>query len=357
MGRNSTHGDSRATGSKSCRFAARFSRRQLIAGMTGAPLVGGLLLGALKKRGWASCEEEVLLAQQGNSGEDKANPPTLSHKTDSPAAIEGLKGQVPKGKIGKVELSRLILGGNLIGGWAHARDLVYVSPLVQNYHTREKIYETFRLAEACGINTFLTNPILFPAITDYWKEEGGKIQFISDCGGRTLAEGIKTSIDHGACACYLHGSRSDGAVAREDFDQIEQGLELIRRNGLPAGIGAHRLETVKACVERGYKPDFWMKTLHHTDYWSAQHPTERKNIWCRKPDETAAFMSELEQPWIGFKTLAAGAIQPQVGFKYAFDNGADFICVGMFDFQIVQDANIALGVLDGDLDRQRPWYG
>ncbi|MBC8869634.1 MAG: hypothetical protein H8E44_09465 [Planctomycetes bacterium] len=346
----------RDAGSKSCRFASRLSRRQLIAGLTGVPFVGGLMLEVLKKRGWASFEEELLLAQQESSGQEKADAITRSGKNDSLARLEDLKGKVPKGKIGKVEVSRLILGGNLIGGWAHARDLVYVSPLVQAYHTREKIYETFRLAEASGVNTFLTNPILCPAITDYWKDEGGKIQFISDCGGRTLSEGIKKSIDQGACACYLHGSRSDGAVAREDFDLIEQSLELIRRNGLPAGIGAHRLHTVEACVERGYQPDFWMKTLHHTDYWSAKAETERNNIWCRKPEETVAFMKDLQQPWIAYKTLAAGAIRPEEGFKYAFENGADFLCVGMFDFQIVQDANIALGVLDGDLDRQRPWY-
>jgi len=43
--------------------------------------------------------------------------------------------------------------------------------------------------------------------------------------------------------------------------------------------------------------------------------------------------------------------------KYAFANGADFICVGMFDFQIVQDANIAAEVLGSKLNRQRKWFG
>ena len=100
-----------------------------------------------------------------------------------------------------------------------------------------------------------------------------------------------------------------------------------------------------------------MKTLHHTDYWSAQHNTERNNIWCRKPEETVALMRNLEQPWIAYKTLAAGAIRPEVGFKYAFANGADFICVGMFDFQIVQVAKTAVEVLGSKLNRQRKWFG
>jgi hypothetical protein len=66
-------------------------------------------------------------------------------------------------------------------------------------------------------------------------------------------------------------------------------------------------------------------------------------------------MENLEEPWIAFKTLAAGAIHPDVGFQYAFENGADFICVGMYDFQIVDDANIAAKILASNLKRNRPW--
>jgi len=69
------------------------------------------------------------------------------------------------------------------------------------------------------------------------------------------------------------------------------------------------------------------------------------NLWCSEPVETAAFMQSRPEPWIAFKTLAAGAIEPERGFKYALENGADFLCVGMYDFQIVDDVNIALKVM------------
>jgi hypothetical protein len=54
--------------------------------------------------------------------------------------------------------------------------------------------------------------------------------------------------------------------------------------------------------------------------------------------------------------LAAGAIEPKDGFKWAYDNGADFICVGMFDFQVVNNVNIAIDCLK-NTNRTRPWYG
>ncbi len=254
----------------------------------------------------------------------------------------------------------MILGGNLIGGWAHARDLIYVSDLVKAYHHDEKVFETFQLAEACGVNTILTNPVLCRVIGEYWKKCGGKIQFISDCGGSDVVNMIQQSIDGGACACYVQGGTADALVEKGDFDTIEKALDLIRKNRIPAGIGGHKLSTIQACVEKGFQPDFWMKTLHHTNYWSAKPEKQQDNIWCEKPDETVAFMEGRQEPWIAFKTLAAGAIHPKVGFKYAFESGADFVCVGMYDFQMVADVNIALDVLGqlekGGIQRQRKWY-
>jgi len=65
-------------------------------------------------------------------------------------------------------------------------------------------------------------------------------------------------------------------------------------------------------------------------------------------------METLLQPWIAFKILAAGAIDPQAGFQHAFESGADFICVGMYDFQVVDNANMAMGVLNSDFRSKRP---
>jgi len=61
-------------------------------------------------------------------------------------------------------------------------------------------------------------------------------------------------------------------------------------------------------------------------------------------------------PVMGFKVLAAGAIEPKDGFKWAYDNGADFICVGMFDFQVVSNVNIAIDCLK-TTNRKREWFG
>ncbi len=75
------------------------------------------------------------------------------------------------------------------------------------------------------------------------------------------------------------------------------------------------------------------------------------------PEKTIEFMKKVAKPWVAFKVLAAGAIHPGDGFKYAFENGADFICVGMFDFQVIEDSIVTKDVLKGIKNRQRSWRG
>jgi hypothetical protein len=123
-----------------------------------------------------------------------------------------------------------------------------------------------------------------------------------------------------------------------------------------------------AVEEAGIEPDFYMKTLHRGNYWSATPPEQRvefnvdsgsahdhDNIWSITPEKTIEFMNRVPRPWIAFKVLAAGAIHPREGFKYAFENGADFVCVGMFDFQIRENAIIARNTVASTQTRLRPW--
>jgi hypothetical protein len=113
-------------------------------------------------------------------------------------------------------------------------------------------------------------------------------------------------------------------------------------------------------------PDFYMKTLHDTNYWSKRRPDQLQevidnygvdNYWCMDPKETIAYMDELQRPWIAYKVLAAGAIDPKAGFRHAFQNGADFLAVGMFDFQIAEDVAVANEILKAAQNRERIWYG
>jgi hypothetical protein len=282
--------------------------------------------------------------------------------------------EMPRGKIGKLGISRLIVGGNLTSGNAHSRDLLYVSPLVKRYFTDEKIFETWALCEKNGINTAITrlDDQTIRLIHRYWKEKGGKIQWMVQIKPKVRSleafkADTKLAVDHGVVGAYVQGSMADEMVKDGCTALIGEALQDIKDRGVIGGIGAHCLEVPVACEKAGFKPDFYMKTLHGSGYWSFNprgepwepfHPISPRsgdNVWCTNPEETVEFMKKVECPWIAFKVLAAGSIPPRQGFRFAFEKGADFACAGLFDFQVQQDAWIVSDLLSGKLERPRPW--
>jgi len=279
----------------------------------------------------------------------------------------GSKGTMPSGRIGKLTVSRLISGGNLISGWAHSRDLHYVPSLMRAYNTPEKVLDTLQLLEEHGVNAIIADPRknVKEVLARYWKERGGRIQWIAEGhpGVDDWQTDIKASIDFGASAVYVQGVIGDKWLKQGCLDLLGKCVDLVKRQGVPAGIGAHKLEVIVASEKNGYGAEFYVKTLHHRNYWSAQRPDQTQdvvdnpadNYWETDPQKTIAFMQEVQKPWIAFKTLAAGAIRPESGFKYAFENGADFICVGMFDFQVQQNVTLVRNLLPSCQNRERAW--
>ncbi|HYG36357.1 MAG TPA: hypothetical protein VEC99_16305, partial [Clostridia bacterium] len=115
-----------------------------------------------------------------------ASTPEAPTTTQSGAA-EPEQNTLPKGKIAGREFSRLMMGGNLIGGWAHSRDLSYVSTLMRRYNTPSKIRETLEIGERMGItaiNTWVMDDN--SQIFEHWNA-GGKMEWFAqvrlDAGG------------------------------------------------------------------------------------------------------------------------------------------------------------------------------
>lgn len=295
----------------------------------------------------ASFEERSLLARAQDARTDQ---PTLK----SPQV------RMPTGRLGTLAVSRLICGGNLISGFAHSRDLLFVSPLLQRYFTDEKVFETLARCEVRGVNTAIlrVDNDTLRIITRYRRERGGHIQWIAQAKATEdeLTGDAQRAIDNGAVGVYLHGGVCDGFVGTGKIDLIGRFLAFVRENRVLAGVAGHDIAVPIECQKAGLKPDFYLKTHNSKSYWSAGPLPRHDSVWEETPDATRAFMQTVRRPWIAYKVLGAGAIHPREGFAYAFQSGADFICVGMFDFQIDEDVELACAAVAAAQNRQRPWY-
>ncbi len=300
----------------------RIGRRNLLKTSFGCGLLGGI-----------SYEHRALAAQ-------------LVDRSDYGRVKEPVKG-LQRGKLARYEISRLIIGGNLISGSAHAGNLLYQSALMTHYFNTEKILETWALAEQNGINTTLmrADPHIIEHYRKFTRERGGKLQWIAQSAPEQgdPVENAKRARDNGAIAMYLHGGVSDKLIQKGNVQEIGRVVEGIRKTGLVAGIGAHVLATARACHQAGLDPDFYMVTVNRVSYY------------CSEPAEVAEFMKAIKRPWIGFKVLGAGRETPPDGFRHAFERGADFIAVGMFDWQVRDGAAYVQEMVAKGIERNRAW--
>ncbi len=329
----------------------------------------------LSRRGFLGSSVAAMAATGTALGADaqkKTSPadpkPTVNASDSSDAKSQAM----PYGMLGKAKISRLMLGGNLVSGYMHCRDLRYVSRLFRAYVTEEKLMETFKVAEENGINTVFESGAVL--VRKYNKQYGGHMQIIPSVhpavgqSEQKLKDEIKHQVDSGVPALYVWGVAGDKLVQAGETRLIAKAVEFIKSHGIPAGVGSHSLLVPMACEKEKVPCDFYVKTFHSDDYPSATPKELRKewiwleggkgwydNMWCINPEETIEFMRTVTKPWVAFKILAAGAIPPRQAFAHAFNNGADFIAVGMFDFQIKENSELTRRLVEREQKRRRPW--
>ncbi len=348
-------------------MSKKLSRRRFLA-------QSAALSGAAAALTGCSFEEKALLAHQDEEDNEES---LLAEKP-----VKGL----PMGRIGNVKISRVIIGSNLFAGGAHARNLQYVSDLMSRYFTEEKILDTLQLCEANGINTNVGGGDM---VNLYNKQRGGKMQVIGqlDPGHydwsddkntdgtisitkEDIRESVEAAAKEGCVGAFLLGCRGDRWVKVKRFDMLEEFVSCVKKNGMIAGIGGHDKRVPMECEKAGIDVDFYFKTIHPESYWGAIKeedkrpfvvdsfgPYDNDCMWELYPQETIDFMKTVKKPWIGYKVLAAGAVQPKEAFQFAFENGMDFACVGMFDFQVRDNVRTAKKILAKDevKNRTRAW--
>jgi hypothetical protein len=244
------------------------------------------------------------------------------HAVDGTAA-EPAAAELPKLRLGNVEVTRLILGSNPFFGYAHQPG--DIGRQMVEYYTDERIMEVMDQAAALGVTT-VTAPPDSRWIKLYHKylEKGGKIRtWLAQAHGdpRKMKEEISRAVKAGAKAVFIQGHRTEDTYAAGKFDQVRSWVEHIKSLGVPAGLAAHRADVHPAAEKAGFPTDFYFQCLYRPDTYLKEDR-----------DRAVATIREINKPVIAYKILAAGRLPAQEAFEFAFRHIAakDGVCVGVF---------------------------
>jgi len=248
-----------------------------------------------------------------------------------------------------LKVTRLIIGANPFGGFSHQSD--QRSREMGTYYTPERIKETWRRAEAAGINTMITNnesAHVIQAVREYLGE-GGKLQWIVQAANykADMFKAVDEAVEIGAKAIYFHGGQVDNLYAGRDEKTLRAWVKHARSHKIPAGIAGH-------------SPDvhFWVDSMDIEDFHAVAffncgslHSGKGHNFKLADAFPAAECARRIKKPCIAYKIMAAGRIDPVMAFEFAFENikPGDAVNVGMYrgdkDNMVEEDAAIVRTIL------------
>lgn len=229
-----------------------------------------------------------------------------------------------------LKITRLIIGANPFGGFSHQnreRDAEMVA-----YHTPERIHETWRRAEAAGINTMITNnetPHVLQALTDYLTDDG-RLQWIAQVSNSRTAcmeEALDRAVEIGCKALFLHGGIVDSLYRERDEATLRCWMAHAKSLGVPAGVAAHAPEAHEWVNSLGVA-DFHMVCFFNC---GSLHAGKGDRFRLADLAPAAECVRRLPKPCIAYKIMGAGRIDPEMAFEYAFERikPGDVVNVGM----------------------------
>jgi hypothetical protein len=238
-------------------------------------------------------------------------------------------------RLGDVEVSRLIIGGNPFSGVSHQNPQTDLA--MKRYFTVARIKETLRSAEELGITAFVgrADRHITRLLFEYWNE-GGNIRWIAQTCPEMSSQSrsVEDALSEGAVACYLHGGVMDNLFARGEIKEIPDLIRKIRDAGIPAGIAGHNPKVFE-WAEANLDVDFYMCS-HYNSAHRDQNAELRSGMaeWFNDADRDTmvSLIRGLSKPAIHYKIFAAGRKNPREAFAFTARHlrPGDGVCIGVY---------------------------
>ena len=241
-------------------------------------------------------------------------------------AAEGAPKTLPRIKLGSLEVSRLILGTNPFGGWAHKPG--DIGKEMKAYYTDDRIMATLEEAAENGITAVAGPPDeWWTSMYKRYLDGGGKLRtWIAQPHKHPpeILDEMKYAVDSGAKAIFIQGHKVEDQFEKGTFDAVVTWIELIHKLGVPAGIAAHRQDVHLEAQKRGFPNDFYYQCMYNVAHGDSFEKED--------PAKAAGVIQKLEKPVVAYKILGAGRVSAREGFEFAFKSirAKDGVCVGIY---------------------------
>ena len=257
---------------------------------------------------------------------------------------------LPTVKLGNANITRLIIGGNPFSGNSHMSR--QMDSQMMDFFTTDKIKQTLFRAAECGINTVqLRGDRHILRILREFRLEGGNLNWIAQTTPEALSfeSNVRQMAGEGAAAIYHHGTVTDALFKEGNYKEITDRLEIIRKTGLPVGLGTHMPKVIEYAEEHKWGIDFYMACVYNLS-----RIDRVSSAVTGKSNEEEPFFEEdipvmyktirsVSKPCMAFKILGATRrCQTQetvkAAFKEAYENikPADMVNVGVYPKDIDQ---------------------
>ncbi len=253
----------------------------------------------------------------------------------------GAAATLPRIRLGRYSLSRLICGANPFNGGSHLS--VFFNQELRRYYTPEQILKTLRRCQEVGINCWqshMANVELYQRFTD----EGGKMHFLVARAGD--GSDIRPLAAAGCIGIAHHGEVTDRLFKQGKIDRAHDYLKRVRDAGLLVGVSTHMPAVVDTIESKGWDVDYYMTCVYERhrsaedlEKLLGQAPIPVGEVYLPKdPPRMFKAMQQTKRPCLAFKILAAGRLSERAEWverafrdTFAAIKPTDAVIVGIYD--------------------------
>jgi hypothetical protein len=251
---------------------------------------------------------------------------------------------LPTVKLGKWDITRLIIGANPLYGYSHCSRLL--DQHLREWCTQDRVLDVLRSAENNGINTWQLHygPREMSDLKRHLAE-GGKLQWIMLGMGDVMTNFslLKEVAKMQPVGIAHHGNMTDNRFRLGQTDQIKDFLKAVRDTGVRVGLSTHNPAVIDTAEGQGWDLDFYMTCFYQQsrtreDLQKALGEMPVGETYLEQdPIRMCRVIRQTKKTCLAFKILAAGRLinsAQQVGerIRFALENikPQDSVIIGMY---------------------------